>query len=129
MQEVFERIIKQINIKKDFHKRFLECEGRTEEDKKIHTATQLAFDDAVAIVNSLTAEYNNGWIPCSERLPEGNGNYTVTEEVHSLRTDNRILQTRVVGEVGFADGKWRRANHLKIIAWQPLPQPYEPKED
>ena len=26
--------------------------------------------DAISIVKEVVAEHNNGWIPCSERLPE-----------------------------------------------------------
>ncbi|WP_342756760.1 DUF551 domain-containing protein [Kineothrix sedimenti] len=119
MQEVFEKIIEKL------HK-----DARTLYSLDSFTPVGAwKREDAIEVVKEVAAEYNNGWISASERLPEGNGNYTVTEEVHSLRTDNRILQTRAVGEVEFVDGKWRRAKHLKIIAWQPLPQPYEPKED
>ena len=33
---------------------------------------------AIEIVKQTAAEYNNGWIPCSERLPEEGGYYLVT---------------------------------------------------
>ena len=37
-----------------------------------------AIDESIKIVNELAEEYNNGWIPCSERLPEEDGYYLIT---------------------------------------------------
>ena len=69
----------------------------------------------------------NGWIPCSERLPEIDGN-----------TSDIVL---VCGSNGFQymafwcdDLKWRfcecgmAKNHIlwtEIVAWQPLPEPFK----
>ncbi len=36
------------------------------------------FKRSVKIINELAEEYNNGWIPCSERLPEENIEVDVT---------------------------------------------------
>ena len=62
------------------------------------------------------------WIPCSERLPEANGEYICTQEIHSLSTGKIIGES--VELVEFYGGGWMRAKHLKVIAWQPLPDPY-----
>ena len=68
----------------------------------------------------MAEEHNNGWIPCSERLPEEKGDYLVTCNDGKVR-----VWWFVVGE----DFKcWRIGVHtLKPIAWQPLPTPYQPK--
>lgn len=66
-----------------------------------------------------------GWIPCSERLPEENGEYICTQEIYSL--SNRKLSGKSVKPVRFYNGQWRRAENLKVIAWQPLPEPYSPE--
>ncbi len=62
------------------------------------------------------------WIPCSERLPKKGGVYICTQYVHNL--SNGEITGRTVEAVGFYGGKWARAKHLKVIAWQPLPEPY-----
>ena len=70
---------------------------------------------------------NNGWIPCSERLPEIDGN-----------TSDIVL---VCGSNGFQymafwcdDLKWRFCEcgmaknpilWTEIVAWQPLPEPFK----
>ena len=84
------------------------------------------LDDAQDIVQEVSEEYNGGWIPCSERLPEIDGN-----------TSDIVL---VCGSNGFQymafwcdDLNWRFCEcgmakepvlWTEIVAWQPLPQPY-----
>ena len=80
---------------------------------------------AIEIVNQLAEEYNNGWIPCSERLPDKSGWFLCTQEYHSLT--NRKLIKVTTELVEFYDNKWRRAKNLVVTHWQPLPEPYQPK--
>lgn len=63
-----------------------------------------------------------GWIPCSERLPYKDGKYICTQKIYNL--SNGKLSGKSVELVEFYNGKWRRAKHLKVIAWQPLPEAY-----
>ena len=63
-----------------------------------------------------------GWIPCSERLPDKDGKYICTQKIYNL--SNVKLSGKSVELVEFYNGKWRRAKHLKVIAWQPLPEAY-----
>ena len=82
---------------------------------------------AKEIVQEVAEEYNNGWIPCSKRLPEIDGN-----------TSDIVL---VCGSNGFQymafwcdDLKWRFCEcgmaknpilWTEIVAWQPLPEPFK----
>ena len=75
-------------------------------------------------VKVLTQQLNNGWIPVSEKLPEENGTYIVTQATHSLRDCDKVLRLDTVC-VDYSNGTWRRAKHLEVIAWQPLPEPYK----
>lgn len=89
-----------------------------------------AFNESISIVNELAEEYSadtpqksvNGWIPCSEGLPEEKGEYLVT------------LKTGVVTSAIYDsnENKWVDAMEeyfeYPCIAWQPLPQPYKPQE-
>lgn len=92
------------------------------------TIEELSAKLATANMERSTAYHNNGWIPCSERLPDKGGTYLVTQERYRL--DDRLYKKPVVVETTFAefnfmDDVWNRARHLKVIAWMPLPEPYK----
>lgn len=55
------------------------------------------------------------WIPCSERLPEENGRYLVT---------NSAWGAMEVDWNAWVDGAWLYPNTMPI-AWMPLPEPYK----
>lgn len=69
------------------------------------------------------------WIPCSERLPETNGVYSITRKI----SDGEYRW--YISDSAYFDGQntWHsdnRVNHdreyLKdVIAWMPLPAPYD----
>ena len=73
---------------------------------------------AEIFIDEVAEEYNNGWIPCSERMPEENSN-VIACFAHGLVT-----------ELTFYDGLFHGIYEYTtsvIIAWQPLPAPYQPK--
>lgn len=67
---------------------------------------------AVEIIHQIAEEYNNGWIPCSERLPSGL---------------DFVLYTHKDGEVDICSIEYFYDYLDKFTAWQPLPEPYQPK--
>ena len=69
MQKVFEKIINKIQNQPI--ETFVGAYGNFELVRAI-------FDSCCEIVEQTAEEYNNGWIPCSERLPEEGGYYLVT---------------------------------------------------
>lgn len=78
------------------------------------------------IENAPTIEPQPHWIPCSERLPEENGQYLITVKyVHVDGYDDIYAEH---GE--WTDGKWDMFcfGHCgkveNIIAWMPLPESY-----
>lgn len=83
--------------------------------------------DIIEIVQEVAEEYNDGWITCSERLPEEYGDYLVwwTDmtrgqyyEIVEYEPDNGWI-----GEIPQAfEGKY------SVIAWQPLPEPFKELE-
>ena len=82
------------------------------------------FKESIEIVNQLAEEYNNGWIPCSERLPENTS--TVLVQI-------KEFESPTIGWYGNIAG-WRllekdfdELNDFTVIAWQPLPAPYQSK--
>lgn len=71
----------------------------------------------------------SNWISVKDRLPDKRGKYIVTEKVYSLdRTLSDKYQIEVE-EVEFYGDRWNRAKFIKVIAWQPLPEPYKEAED
>ena len=82
---------------------------------------------------------DNGWIPCSERLPEESGYYLVT--YHNWSDGNflpkyddtyvRRLHYQISEHfVGWnypknVDDRAENDCHKEVIAWQPLPEPYK----
>ena len=81
-------------------------------------------------------ENHNGWIPTSERLPEEPKTnpvlegknlelYLVTTKYGSNEQDKVYPFRAFWNGVNFTDG-W---HILGVIAWQPLPEPYQPENN
>ena len=65
-------------------------------------------------------ENNNGWIPCSERLPKYG-------EVVMCYCTNSGITISCITHKGVKPSKSVRFGQHSVIAWQPLPEPYQPK--
>ena len=92
-------------------------------------------DDCGTIFDDIpSAQPEQRWIPCSEKLPEANGRYLVTRGLNACGSLwNRVYITNYsdlmglkperiwwVGNVGKSD--FERIDD--VIAWMPLPEPY-----
>lgn len=106
----------------------------------------IAYEDAIEIVNQAAEEYGDGWIPCSERLPEerdsifaklkGTDKWSdamfekVSDDVNvTVEFEDGTKKTMTSHTI---DGKWKNEFKIvksKVIAWQPLPEPYKQKEE
>ena len=87
--------------------------------------------DAIEIVQEVAEEYNGGWIPCSDRLPEDAFGCLVTiiDCEPSTQTDFENILPYVVGYDG---DSWNDADGnvipFEVIAWQPLPEPFKERD-
>ncbi len=101
-------------------------------DHEVIAIEEGAYNFCKNIVNELAEEYINtstdtssGWIACSERLPEEDGNYLVQQDNGRIN----ILHYCKGWNCTYMDvdkTRWSNACERKdIIAWQPLPAPYK----
>ena len=82
-------------------------------------------DDAVEAIEGLpSAQPEQRWIPCSERLPEHGGRYLISV------LDGINRRTTVAPYLPRCKA-WTmtgRMAYWKVIAWLPLPDPYREEE-
>lgn len=131
MKEAFEKIKERLEEAKktDVCKGIncCDCDGRYGH-KDCDTKLQyLMADKCMEIVSEVEAEFGkdinvlgNGWIPCSERLPEKSGRVLVSYE--SINDEIAVSETNY---------DYRRKTFWispSVIAWMPLPEPYKPEK-
>ena len=102
------------------------CDADCEYDK----GWDSAIYEAISIVHEVAKEYNNGWIPCSERLPRDYEE--VLADVRGIGFDS-LKDAEMVGYFK-EKGKWFYSHGMqylvdggktRVIAWQPLPEPFK----
>ena len=126
MKKVFEKIIeKQKELFQDLN--VIEVLSHVDFDSTIQNSLEnflkAITNEAIEIVKQEAERYNNGWIPCSEKLPE-------------LRQDV-LVTVKYTGFMGM-HGYWIKTGHMEaendwwgdcaggeVIAWQPLPKPFQ----
>lgn len=136
MQMVFEKIIEKLEDKRK-KVELLIMENPQDELDRIQTQTAedfaTAYKGAIEIVKQEAEQFgrdtnvgSNGWIPCSEKLPE------VRQDV--------LVTVKYTGFMGM-HGYWIKTGHMEaendwwgdcaggeVIAWMELPSAYRPKE-
>lgn len=115
MKQVFEKIKQRITI------------AATEACGYAALTRVVSEAEVKEILDSVVAEYNNGWIPCSERLPpEPNTNNTFDKKpvyLASVNGEDYPYRALWNGRY-FMDGFLI----LEAVAWMPLPEPYKQVE-
>ena len=85
-------------------------------------------------IKQAAEEYNQGWIPVAERLPEENKFSDYYESVIVTLDDGRVADGCYRNKdkewwVDACDGEHYSINATgSVIAWMPLPEPYKPEE-
>lgn len=134
MNEVFEKIIKKLEELKKLYVD-LQLSSKNNIEITAYAGKEQAIGIAIEYINEVAKEYvtdtntgNNGWITCSERLPdvpEG------TEDEDCPEFNVTIKGAKIATTLKCApDGTWfdEYGNIYKVIAWQPLPEPYKKGE-
>ena len=134
MNEVFEKILDRLEeLKLPF----------PDDCPSYNGDTNALIDNIKQIVQEVAEEYNGGWIPCSERMPEEQDSMFAklkgTDKWNNNMFEKRSNEvnvtivndkgSRVVTHAITIDGKWscellKMSKTLHVIAWQPLPEPF-----
>ena len=115
MNKEFEKIIEKLEELQNYA--CFPTEWVDEEQSKIHSY----YANKLTEILKLTEQYNNGWIPCSERLPEESGEYLTWVEYDG----DRFIAIDEIDCDGIIK-EWNCSADYKVIAWQQL-LPYQPK--
>ena len=121
----------------NYYKELSEKDSSCEVFADAHEKEYKAYFNAISIVNQLAEEYNNGWINDDVESPTENGKYIVyyrkwTDGNYLPKFDEteiRILRYRNNDWVfpTYGDTEAEKDIHREVLAWQPLPAPYQPK--
>ena len=117
MNKAFEKILERLRNSVD-----KEC---------VSSVPKVRLCDAVQIVQEVAAEYKDGWIACSERLPDDAFGCLVTvidcEPVTQTDFENILPYF-----VGYDGESWNDEDGneipFEVIAWQPLPKPFKERD-
>ena len=120
MQEVFEKILRTLEEKRDEAEKNMELSDMLSEITA-YGGMFHAFDKAIEIVKQEAELYDNGWIPCS----------VVDHPEHCNDCEVTMLDTHgYTRDIAFYTDKWRRSSDeaaVTVIAWKEPSQPYQPK--
>lgn len=134
---VLENILEEI---KQYTKDVYECDlddiveyqRRNREDKCTYIVQ--GIEEATEFIRShMDDEDNDGWISVEDGLPEDCEEIVLVQVsgkmAENIWFDNAFeLATYVNGE-GWILENYPECENPKVIAWQPLPEPYKPKKD
>lgn len=124
---VFEEIRLLLKQRLDFYEKRFEKMGGTLQDVE-DLGSIKSYEDAIGLVNRVEKEYNNGWIPCSERLPEEAYGCLVTV-IDCEPVTQTDFESILPYFVGYDGERWNDADGeeipFEVIAWQPLPPAYK----
>lgn len=137
MNKAFEKIIERLILESSSCKVYKLIKPNIEDVAEFNT-----YKKCIEIVQEVAEEYKDGWIACSERLPEESGYYLVT--YHDWSDGNflpkyddtyvRRLHYQISEHfVGWnypknVDDRAENDCHKEVIAWQPLPEPYKERD-
>lgn len=131
---LLEKILKGIDKRKDYR------EGLVKYEERVGTITDVIRNKGAIeelgiikkIIRSHMDDDADDWIPVEERLPEDCEEIVLVQVsgkmTENIWFDNAFeLATYVNGE-GWILDNYPEWENPKVIAWQPLPEPYKPKK-
>lgn len=109
------------------HYDFFYKQGRSEVDDVVKNASDTLFNDVAKIIYEQPKV--GEWIPCSERLPEPYDMVNISAKMPDHK-EALVYMGSIDGDVL---KQWyilgvTNSNDYNVIAWQPLPKPWEGEE-
>ena len=87
------------------------------------------LERASRLMKEVAEEYNGGWVPCSERLPDDNNYILISFENFSLPMVGRYEEDETGGAFYIGDeDETCVSQDLFVNAWQPLPEPFKERD-
>ena len=120
MEKLIEKIVERIDKVRNLYAMDVKLYGLEEDVARVRS-----FNKALEIIEGETRNYNNGWIPCNEKLPKVGKDVLVFTEGYLQRVWQLLdHEDEYVWKDEF--GGWNEFE--EVVAWQPLPSPYESAE-
>lgn len=134
LEEIKERIEK-LNMADNMCRENAEC-NRNFDSVKYFQALMFATERANSIIGDIIRSHmdeakNDGWIPCSERLPnEEKFIKAYCRNSYAAEFIVMIKGATLPTTLYFKNGSWTdmKGNYYNVVAWQPLPEPYKGEE-
>lgn len=136
MKNFIKKLICKLDDKVKEHRQYWQ-----EFDDENSLSAMNATQNAIEIVRELADEYDNGWIFCSDKLPDKSGvyivcyhkwtdgNYLPKFDCKRVKTCHYSMCTGWTKPIYF-DKDAEKDTHHEILAWMPLPKlpkPYQEK--
>ena len=120
MKEAFEKILERLEeLKLPF----------PDECPSYYGNTNKLLDAAKQIVQEVAEEYNGGWIPCSERLPEPYQKVIVSYMDSYIGGIYDVCEGQYVYSLHIWDiSDYMSDDDFKVLAWKPLPEPFKERD-
>lgn len=127
-----DRLLKESAVVKAVQKELIKMGYEPFEEKVMGVYT--AIDNVAQVCTMEEFEILKGeWIPCSEKLPnkeeylKDDGRFIVTDGSRRYQSIFDIYSQKFRTSVFTAFGSYKYEEDKCVIAWQPLPAPYQPK--
>lgn len=111
MNEFINKLIERLENASHWEASTFDEDGYSNDDSE----EVIYLDKAISIINQWAEEYNNGWIPVSERLPDKEGKYLVT-----LSRWNVVTFANFKNAMGY-----KHFDNGHVAAWMPCPAPFK----
>ena len=135
MNKAFEKILEKLEELQNYA--CFPTEWVNEEQSKIHSY----YANKLIEILKLTEQYSNGWIPCSERLPDNDRKQYIVQKTNGLIDILGFTKDAYkLDRYDFAEYKGKKKqlfydydseygySEWECEAWQPLPEPYKERD-
>ena len=136
MNKVFENIIEKLEIERTIaNNTFMNYE------MNVDLGRVFGLERAIEIVKEVAEEYNGGWIPCNERLPDNDKKEYIVQKTNGfIYILGFTKDAYKLSRYDFAEYKGKKKQlfydydseygytEWECEAWQPLPEPFKERD-